>query len=345
MRRNTWLLVLVGCLALPVGVGAKRRPEAERCPADVEDALARQCPCAGITMPDGSVEPWATHGGYVSCVVRAMRGLGRAGCLSARERRTLVRCAAHSTCGRDGTVVCCFGEDGTCEPNGAEGACSNDPDRACDTDLECRRRARIAADASRCTAAGGWIAPQASACGGCVTTTTTSSTTTTTSTTSTTTSTTTTTTIPGGTYGNAVEFPGASTHAPGYLVGGPVSVPRSCTLTHLALIAKAAGPQVKLALYSSRNGAPYRLIAAAPATPVTVGSVEVGVGPVPIVAGTYWLMGVYDTDASIGIDETDPTAPVRYVAQSFASPVPDPFPSAFSYYSGQRFNYYVRVLE
>ena len=66
-----------------------------------------------------------------------------------------------------------------------------------------------------------------------------------------------TTTLPAGvTYGNAVEFPGASQHTPGYLLGGPISVPQASTLTHLGVIAKSGGPHVILALYSDTAGEP-----------------------------------------------------------------------------------------
>jgi hypothetical protein len=115
-------------------------------------------------------------------------------------------------------------------------------------------------------------------------------------------------------------------------------------VTHLAVIAKAAGPHVKLALYSNHDDAPYRLMAATPSTPMAVGPMEIAVGPVALSPGTYWIMGVYDADASIGIDATDGSALVSYTEHSFASPAPDPFPMA-SWDFGQRFIYYVRVLE
>jgi hypothetical protein len=102
---------------------------------------------------------------------------------------------------------------------------------------------------------------------------------------------------------------------------------------------------VKLALYSAdHDGAPDRLLAATPATPMAIGPMEIAVAPVTLPAGTYWIMGVYDADASIGVDETDGAALVGYAEQEFTSPIPDPFPMALWYF-GQRFNYYVRVLE
>ena len=175
------------------------------------------------------------------------------------------------------------------------------------------------------------------------TTSTTSRTTSTSTTTSSTTSTTTTSTLAaGGTYGNSVEFPAASVNTADYLLGTPLTIPVPSMLTHLCVIAKAGGPDVILALYSDNAGWPDQLVAATPATLMTVGPMEIPVTPTALAAGTYWLMGVYDTDASIGFDQSDPTAPIRYAAHAFASPLPDPFGGATPY-SGQTFNYYVRV--
>jgi hypothetical protein len=146
-----------------------------------------------------------------------------------------------------------------------------------------------------------------------------------------------------GLYGNAAEYPGASAHAPDYLVGIPVMVNNAATLTHLCVIGKTGGPNVVLALYGSDlAGEPNHLVATAPATPLAVGAMEVPVPPTALAAGKYWMFGVYDADASIGLDESDPNAPVRYVVHPYASSPPEPFGLAGAYV-GQRFNYYIRV--
>ena len=344
------VLLLCTMLALPASASAKDhgKPDRGSCPDDVAAAVAAQCPC----------ESQRNHGQYVSCVAHYGNTLRKAGCRMESALR-MVRCAALSTCGRPAAVVCCASSTGTCDDpapgdGDAAGACSNKPWVACDTDADCTRtRVRITRDAATCTAAGGVSGGAGSMCSPCAalpttTTTTTSSTTSTTvvrAPVTTTSSTTTTTTPPAGvTYGNAAEFPAASAHSSGYLLGGPLMVPQASTLTHLALIAKSGGPHVILALYSDTAGEPDRLVAATPATTMTVGAVEVAVTPTPLAAGAYWMMAVYDGDASVGLDESDTSAPVRYVSQSFSDPLPDPMPPAFSY-SGQRFNYYVRVAD
>ena len=146
-----------------------------------------------------------------------------------------------------------------------------------------------------------------------------------------------------GTFGNAVEYPTASTHDPGYLLGGPVMVGGSSMLTHLCVFAKAAGPSVVLGLYSSNAmGEPNGLVASTPATALAVGAMEIPITPVALPSGQYWMFGIYDGAASIGIDESDATAQVRYQEMSFTPALPQPFGAASSY-TGQRFNYYVRV--
>jgi len=218
-------------------------------------------------------------------------------------------------------------------------------------------RARITRDAATCTAAGGAPGGQGSACGMCTsqpppgapsttsttsTSTTTVTTTTTTTSTATTSTTTTTTLAQGFNFGNDVEFADASAHSPDYLLGGSFTLPVQGMLTHLCVIAKSGGPNVILALYSDIGGEPGDLMAFTAATPMTVGVMEIPTTPTALPAGTYWMMGVYDADASIGIDQSDPSVPVRYLPQSFSSPLPDPFGPAFGY-TGQKFNYYIKV--
>jgi hypothetical protein len=362
MPRSRLLIALVVLLAVPGGVGAggngkgrghegpdrkgHGRPTPVACPTDVAAALAERCPCDA-----------GNHGRYVSCVARFRNALRKADCLTRDTWGSLVRCAAQSTCGKkEGAVVCCVATTGTCDdpvPGDltADGVCSNDPELACDSDADCTKiRARVARSEAVCTANGGTAVGEGSVCGACsmsttTTTTTTSSTTTSTTETSSTetSSTTTTTTLPL-VYGNAAEFPGSSSHTPDYLLGSAVHVPLSATLTHLSVIAKSAGSRVVLALYSDSGGEPDQLVAATPATTMSVGANEIPVTPTLLSAGTYWIMGVYETDASIGFDETDTGAVVYYLYNPFADPLPASIEWP-SLYLGHRFNYYLNVLE
>jgi hypothetical protein len=178
MTMHRLLATLVICVALPAGVSAKR-PEPITCPDDVVTALAERCPCDGQHQLDGSVVPHKNHGQYVRCVVQFRNALRKGGCLTRELHRTIARCAARSTCGKDGLVVCCLTDMARCDDpapgNGTpEGVCGNDDERACDVDADCVSvRGRVARDEDSCVAAGGTVAGAGSVCTACTTTTTT----------------------------------------------------------------------------------------------------------------------------------------------------------------------------
>ncbi len=167
MRMFTRLLALGAVLALPAIAPAMGnghgKPQPIPCPTtDVATAVAAQCPCAGTTNPDLTVTPWKDHGQYQKCVVHYRNALRKSGCLTKDERRTIARCAAHSTCGKD-TVLCCTYNLGTCSdpmPGDmvAAGTCSNDPAMVCDVSADCTKSSSsIKHDADACAAAGGVV--------------------------------------------------------------------------------------------------------------------------------------------------------------------------------------------
>ncbi len=307
-------------LVLPTGLWAhdrhsERHPSVS-CPADVAAAITQACPCNGF----------ATHGQYLRCLTHLASEFQRERCPRDAWREA-VRCAAWSTCGKPTAVVCC-------------------------TSSRRGPRTRLSRDAATCTVAGGTPMGPGSICMTCgaavtSTTSTTSTTTTTTvvtttTTTSTSTSTSTTTTLAGGVAdGNSVEFSGTSMLSAGFLMGGSVTVPVPSMLTHLCAITKGGGPHMVLALYSDLNGEPHGLVASTLSMSMVLGRMEVPVTPTSLAPGTYWIMGVYDDDAPIGTDSSDPNAPVRGTSDSFGS-LPNPFPSTPDF-SGLSFNYYLKL--
>jgi len=99
MRHATPLLVFVGALTIPATLIAKGPPPPTTCPPDVVAAVDAACPCAGN---------WKNHGAYVSCVAHERNTLRKARCLTAGvPKKSVVRCAARSTCGKPDAVVCC----------------------------------------------------------------------------------------------------------------------------------------------------------------------------------------------------------------------------------------------
>jgi hypothetical protein len=140
------------------------------CPEDPEAMIAAACPCEA----DGNGQGWLNHGKYVSCVVRLRNDLRRQGCLDSQTQKLIARCAARSTCGKEGAVLCCtYDTSGTCSdttPDGIPtGTCSNDVDIACDTAIDCVtvKGPKVKRHAEVCTLRGGTVVGTGSVCAGC----------------------------------------------------------------------------------------------------------------------------------------------------------------------------------
>jgi len=160
--RKLMLMLAFGLLVVP---GRAEAQPADECPAGVAAAVAAACPCDA----DGSGHAWRNHGKYVSCVVRFRNALRKQGCLDAAAKRTIARCAARSTCGKEGAVLCCtYDTSGTCD-DAADGVCSNDGTRACDVDTDCVTVGdpKVKRNAEQCTTRGGTVVGTGSVCAGC----------------------------------------------------------------------------------------------------------------------------------------------------------------------------------
>ncbi len=170
MRKFAWVFG-VALLASASSVLAKP-PVPGNCPPDVGAALAAACPCDG----SGPGQSWKNHGGYVSCVVHLRNDLRKAGCLDDAAKRTIARCAARSTCGKPGAVLCCvYDTSGTCSdllPGDlvAAGVCSNDATKPCDTATDCITATggpKLKRTADKCIAKGGTPVGGGSVCSAC----------------------------------------------------------------------------------------------------------------------------------------------------------------------------------
>ncbi len=99
----------------------------------------------------------------------------RARTRGANAKRTIASCAARSTCGKEGAVLCCvYDTSATCSDTVADGVpngvCSNDATVACDTATDCItvvRGPKISRHDFNCTDHGGTIVGGGSVCGGC----------------------------------------------------------------------------------------------------------------------------------------------------------------------------------
>jgi len=145
-------------------------------------------------------------------------------------------------------------------------------------------------------------------------------------------------------YGISDELPSPSTHLANYLLGSDVKITSSATVTHLSVIAKASGPQVKMALYTDDNGVPDELVVGTAAHTLGVGVQEIPVAATPVAAGHYWIMAIFDSNASIAFSNGEPNPPYAYRELAFSDPLPAVFGPA-NFDDAQSFSYYVKVIQ
>lgn len=202
MKRLALMVSLAVLVSAGTAMAQSACPHDGSCPTDVGACLAESCPCAAPGNGNGNAG-WKNHGQYVKCVVHLRNDLRKAGCLDKAAKTTIAKCAAKSTCGKEGFTLCCFYNvtcsdtnqtdgiaSGVCStdgatacntaldcvscsdatPNGtAEGTCSNDSSVACDTASDCITATgpKIAHDSGNCADRGGTDIGGGSVCGGC----------------------------------------------------------------------------------------------------------------------------------------------------------------------------------
>ncbi len=147
MKKFVWIVSLALLASAPTAFAQSACPSnPHECPTDVGACLAESCPC-------GSDGAWKNHGQYVKCVVHLRNDLRKAGCLDAAAKRTIASCAARSTCGKEGAVLCCvYDTSATCSDAApgdgtAAGVCSDDATKPCDTAADCATADRAGGDA------------------------------------------------------------------------------------------------------------------------------------------------------------------------------------------------------
>jgi hypothetical protein len=160
-------VLIIGVAAL---YGSAFAQSTNACPEDPAADIAAACPCDA----DSNGQGWINHGKYVSCIVRHRNELRQQGCLDAQTQKLIARCAARSTCGKDGAVLCCiYDTSGTCSDTVADGVkngtCSNDATIACDTATDCITSTgpKVKRQSATCTDHGGTVVGTGSVCAGC----------------------------------------------------------------------------------------------------------------------------------------------------------------------------------
>lgn len=146
------------------------------------------------------------------------------------------------------------------------------------------------------------------------------------------------------TIGNHEEFADSSSHSPNYLLGSLITVEEEVAVQALAVIGKAAGDRFVLGLYDDDGGQPGELVVQSAEEYVKEGVIEIAVDPVVIPAGDYYIMGIFETTSSVGI-EYGGSETVWYCSLSYTDALPSPACSGYSTYTGQIFNYYIVVSD
>jgi hypothetical protein len=143
--------------------------------------------------------------------------------------------------------------------------------------------------------------------------------------------------------GNYTLFSGKSSHASNYLLGSRITLSKAATLVDFGIISVASGPDVTMALYTESGGHPGTLVAYTGSTALSGSDQQIAPNTNASLSATnYWIMAVYNTNASVGIDYSNASVEVDYISFTYGSSLPTTFGTPQTY-TGQQFNYYLLV--
>ncbi|QDU32079.1 hypothetical protein KS4_01080 [Poriferisphaera corsica] len=125
------------------------------------------------------------------------------------------------------------------------------------------------------------------------------------------------------------------------LLGLQINVTHNTVATHIGSIYQGTGNQVQFGIYSDFNNAPDQLIASTNPHNIIYNSHNhiPLISNTPINAGTYWLLSLYDVQATGTMRAESTTNP--YILTSFTGSMPPVFPASHLTYVGRSFNYYL----
>jgi len=152
----TRLLTLAAAIAIGFpALATAAKPDCEPARCAVQARIAAECPCETAT----------NHGRYVSCVAHVVKRLSHdEGLIPTNCKGKVTRCAARSTCGKEGFVTCLIPTD-TCDLT--TGFCTNDTTLACLTDVDCGAKCKIKSTSDGCTSRGGVVGTATNCCASC----------------------------------------------------------------------------------------------------------------------------------------------------------------------------------
>ncbi|MDI9639475.1 PEP-CTERM sorting domain-containing protein [Kamptonema cortianum] len=152
------------------------------------------------------------------------------------------------------------------------------------------------------------------------------------------------------TFGNTTSFSTQSSHSPDFVLGVQVTVTQDIFVQSFGLMYGVAGgspstSNARFGLYTSHatTGNPETLVANTGVVSVsnvqTYDNIAFTSSPA-IVAGVYWMMAHYQSNASPRMDLTNQSSLVAYWSQPFANGMNPTAPSVTNY-TGQNFNYWI----
>lgn len=140
-------------------------------------------------------------------------------------------------------------------------------------------------------------------------------------------------------WGQARELPGLISADPDEVVAVAISVLDHGSVTHIGVIYKSGGFDMKAAIYADAGGAPGQLIVATGVRAVVAGRQEIPLTLTYLPPGTYWVATVHNGDAGIGAGEGTTTLSL-WAGNVFTNPFPATFPSSTPA-NGPDINYYL----
>jgi uncharacterized protein (DUF2141 family) len=117
---------------------------------------------------------------------------------------------------------------------------------------------------------------------------------------------------------------GGDPFSPDYLLGTKFTLANAGTLNAINFIGRTttSGTKVRLAVYRDNSGVPSTLVASSDSILVTAGVVSLPVTATALVAGSYWVMAVYNINGSHVYNKRPSTTPVYYSSLAFNAAMP-----------------------
>ncbi len=133
-----------------------------------------------------------------------------------------------------------------------------------------------------------------------------------------------------------------SSHAVNFLLGTRQTLAEEGSLQAVGVLGRRDGPAFRIAVYDDVDGTPGALLGEGGGDALEDGPLVVPVPEVVLPAGDYWLVAVYESEASIGEDGSQ-DADTRFIEHEFADPLPATWPEFDFNFPGARINLWMDV--